>query len=76
MLNRIYVHKCDLIHKPLWFHAMNVQETKSGYGKKLRLPYMVKYHNRLRRIYVCQYSNASTMYILVKGVIRIVDILE
>lgn len=46
MLNRIYVHKGDLIHRPLWFHAMNVQETASGYGKKLRFPYMIKYRRR------------------------------
>lgn len=76
MLNRIYIHKCDLIYKPLWLHIMNVQETKSGYGKKLRLPYMVKYHNRLHRIYVCQYSNAAISYILIKGTRCIVDIFE
>lgn len=76
MLNRIYVHKGDLIHRPLWFHKLDVQETASGYGKKLRFPYMIKYRNKLRRIYVCQYSNVSTMYILVKGIIRIVDIVN
>lgn len=76
MLNKIYVHKCDLIHKPLRFHKLDIQETASGYGKKLRLPYMVKYHNRLHRIYVYQYSNVAISYILVKGTRCIVDIFE
>lgn len=76
MIDRVDMNRRDLIHKPLWFHKLNRQETRSGYGKKLRTPYMVKYHNRLHRIYVCQYSNAATPYIVVKGTYCIVNIVD
>lgn len=76
MFDRIEVSSHDLINKPLWFHKRNGQETKSGYGKKLRLPYMIKYNNRLHRIYACQYSNIGTTYIVIHGKDCIVDIVD
>jgi hypothetical protein len=36
-----------------------------GYGKKILTDYMVMYKGRLRRIYVCIFSNAGTSYIIV-----------
>lgn len=37
--------------------------TVSGYGAKIPTPYMVKWANRWRRVYVAQFGNAGTAYI-------------
>ena len=61
------VKREDLIYNPLWFHKRNLQETRSGYGRKLRTEHMIKYNNRLHRVYCQIFSNAGSLYILSKG---------
>lgn len=48
---------------PLWFHERGLQETASGYGRKLTTRHMVKYEGKWRRVYVACFSNAGTAYI-------------
>jgi len=48
---------------PLWFHKRGLQQTASGYGKRLVTPYMVKFNDKWRRVYCCQFSNNGTLYI-------------
>jgi hypothetical protein len=52
--------------KPLWYHLQGLSQTASGYGRKLTTTHRVKVDGRWHRVYVCQYSNAGTAYI-VKG---------
>jgi hypothetical protein len=52
---------------PLWWHLKGLQQTASGYGGKLTTTRMVEYLGRWRRVYVMQWSNAGTAYVLVKG---------
>lgn len=42
-------------------------QTQSGYGRALPTPYMVQWQGRWRRVKVCQYSNAGTAYIGLRG---------
>lgn len=50
-------------NRPEWMKA-GLQETRTGYGRRLNSGREVKYGGRWRRIYVCQMSNAGTSYIL------------
>ena len=66
-ITTLYVDESDYIKKPLWYHLRGLMQTSTGYGRKLTTDRMVKYNNRLHRIYVSQHSNSGTAYILVKG---------
>lgn len=37
--------------------------TVSGYGRKIPTDSVVLLHNRWRRVYVCTYGNAATLYV-------------
>jgi hypothetical protein len=49
--------------KPLWWHGLGLNETATGYGRKLTTPLQVKWNGRWRRVYLCQISNSGTAYI-------------
>ena len=67
-IDRIDVNRSDLIERPLWFHKRGLMETATGYGRNLRTRYMIRYNNKLYRVYCCIYSNTGTCYIrTVKG---------
>jgi hypothetical protein len=38
-------------------------QTVTGYGSAMPLPYMVKLHDKWRRVYCANYGNAGTAYI-------------
>lgn len=44
-----------------------------GYGPKIPTRYMVRYSGRWRRVYVMQYANAGSAYIVVNGEDRFLD---
>lgn len=63
----------SFIDKPLWFHRAGLQQTASGYGSKLTSSRTcVLPDGRVRRVYVTQYSNAGTAWIVLDGARRIV----
>jgi len=53
----------EIDSKPLWFHKQKLMQTATGYGSKLKTEYMLKFNNRMMRIYCHQYSNVGTLYI-------------
>ena len=63
----ISIDRSNYVHAPLWWHERGLSQTASGYGRKLTSPYKVPYGGRLYRVYVTQYGNAGTAYIVVKG---------
>ena len=71
---RITVPESSLIEKKPWWMLRGLSESTSGYGAKLNSGYMIKFEGRIRRIYVCQFSNAGTCYIKYKGSDIIVDV--
>lgn len=50
-------------YDPLPWQVRGLQQTASGYGRKLTTGYKVWFCGRWRRVYHCQYSNIGTSYI-------------
>ena len=59
----LQVDRSELIEKPLYCHKHNLMQTSTGYGKNLKTEYMIKYNNKLYRVYYCNFSNSGTFYI-------------
>ena len=57
----------QLIWSPLWWHERGLQQTASGYGRKLTTPYKVEHNGRLYRVYCISVSNSASLYILPGG---------
>lgn len=58
----------QIIDRPLPMHRAGLQQTASGYGRKLTSSRCVKLADgRIRRIYITQYSNAGTAWINLDG---------
>lgn len=58
----------EIIDRPLWWHLKGLQQTASGYGKKLTSSRCVKLPNGIvRRIYVTCWSNSGTAWIRHNG---------
>ncbi len=48
-------------------HEAPRNPSRTGYGGKIPTAYWLRYENKWRRVYVMNYGNAGTAYILVKG---------
>lgn len=63
----------EVIDRPLWFHLRGLQQTASGYGRKLTSSRCVVLPDgRTRRVYVTIFSNAGTAWIVLDGKRRII----
>jgi len=51
------------VRHPLWWQERGLQQTASGYGRKLATPWMVQVNGRWRRVYCCCFSNIGTCFI-------------
>jgi len=67
MVDYIKYKDKDLIYKPLPWQKKGLQQTASGYGSKLTTTKMLKVGNKLYRVYVAQYGNAGSAYIIKNG---------
>ena len=56
-----------LIDAPLYWHKLGLQETASGYGKKLTTRYKIAHKDRTYRVYACVFGNAGSSFIIVRG---------
>lgn len=56
-----------LINKPIPWQTTGRQYTKSGYGSKIPTQYMVNFEGKIRRIYLCIWSNIGSLYFMYKG---------
>lgn len=54
----------------------NYGQTASGYGRKLPTQYMVNYIQRWRRVYVMQFSNSGSTYIIIGGREVFIDVYD
>lgn len=45
MLERISFKKDEIKLEPLWFHKLGLMQTATGYGRRLKSEYLVKYKN-------------------------------
>lgn len=64
---RISVERDDLIDAPMWYHLKGLQQTASGYGRKLNSGFKLSFNGRLYRVYTTIFSNSGTNYIIVRG---------
>lgn len=48
-------------------------DTVSGYGGKIATRHMIRYAGRWRRVFVMQYGNAGSAYVVVNGVDTFLD---
>ena len=56
-----------LIDAPLSWHKLGLQQTASGYGKKLTTRYKIAHKGRTYRVYACVFGNAGSSFIIVRG---------
>lgn len=70
---RITCDRSDLIDAPTWWQSKGLQQTASGYGRKLLTPYKLSLNGRLLRVYCCCFSNSGTCYVITRGRSVIVD---
>lgn len=70
-----YIEISRVKEKLLPIHKSGRQQTASGYGSKLVMPYVVqlRLESRWRRVYCCCYSNSGSLYILIDGKKEFVD---
>lgn len=66
-LYNLSVNREDLIEAPMWFHKKGLQETPSGYGRRLNSGYKIMFNGRQYRCYVTIFSNSGTMWFKSKG---------
>lgn len=56
------------VDRPLWWHTKGLQQTASGYGRKLTSARKVRLPDgRERRVYVTCFSNSGTAWIIWQG---------
>jgi len=63
----IYCEACDLADVPLWYHTRGLQQTQSGYGRKLTSHYKIHFEGKLYRLYTTIFSNVGQNWFTVKG---------
>ena len=64
---------CEVITDLLWWQVCGLSYTATGYGGKIPSTRMVRLNNRWRRIYVAQYSNAGTAWVVLNGEKQVVE---
>lgn len=58
----------EIVDRPLKWHLQGLQQTASGYGRKLISPRCVKLPDgRERRIYITCFSNSGSAWITLNG---------
>ena len=70
---RIYASRKDLVEdRPEWMKR-GLQETASGYGRKLNSGLKINFNGKLHRIYITCFSNAGTAWFKSMGKTIYVD---
>ena len=61
------ISSCEFRECLLWWQKQRLQQTATGYGRKLTTRYKVFYQGKWRRVYASCFSNTASIYIIVKG---------
>lgn len=64
---RIYCTSADLIDAPTKWQAMGLQETATGYGRRLNTGLKIDYCGRKYRLYATCFSNCASVWFAVRG---------
>ena len=65
--NRIYCELSDLIYSPTDWQRRGLQQTASGYGRKLTHPHKIHFNGRLYRLYTTIFSNVGSTWFITRG---------
>ena len=57
----------EFVYAPLEWQKQGLQQTATGYGRKLNTGYKVMYAGKLRRVYAVCFSNVSSVYVQAFG---------
>jgi hypothetical protein len=63
----IYADTSELAYDPPEWMKRGLQETASGYGRKLNSGRKIHFNGRLYRVYVTCFSNAGTAWFTARG---------
>jgi hypothetical protein len=63
----IQADRSELVYDPPEWMKRGLQETASGYGKKLNSGQKIHFNGKLYRIYVTIFSNSGTCWFTAKG---------
>lgn len=64
---RIYCDRSELIDSPTEWQKMGLQETASGYGRRLNSGLKISFNGKLYRIYTTIFSNLGSSWFKTKG---------
>lgn len=70
---KIICDREDLIYAPLEWQKRGLQQTASGYGRKLTNPYRISFNGKEYRLYTTIYSNTGSTWFQVRGKTIFVD---
>jgi hypothetical protein len=63
----IYAERKDLIDAPLDWQKMGLQQTSSGYGRKLTMREKIHFEGKQYRLYCTCFSNSGSVWFVAKG---------
>jgi hypothetical protein len=64
---RTSADRTELVYAPPKWMEQGLQETSSGYGKRLNSGYKISYEGKLYRVYTTIFSNNGTCWFKCKG---------
>lgn len=63
----LFADRSELVQKLTPWQEMGLQQTASGYGRKLNSGLMIHFEGKLRRIYTTCFSNVGSSWFTFKG---------
>jgi len=64
---RISAEQSDLVEAPTKWQAMGLQETATGYGRRLNTGRKISFEGRFYRLYATCFSNVASVWFRTKG---------
>ena len=64
----IYAERAELIDAPLQWQLRGLQQTATGYGRKLTLREKISFNGKTYRLYFTCFSNCGSVWFVAKGV--------
>jgi ABC-type Na+ transport system ATPase subunit NatA len=63
----LYANRIDLVDSPLQWQVRGLQQTATGYGRRLTMREKIHYNGRLYRLYATCYSNVASVWFVAMG---------
>lgn len=63
----LFADRTELIDAPLWWHKQGLQQTATGYGRKLTTRNKIHFEGKAHRLYCTCFSNVGSVWFTHKG---------